>query len=77
MISWLKSRLLAVTWLLSPGAGEGPWGQTGRGGLVLGAGSPPPGPCTPWPGLNGDIVAPPGGLDAGCAGRSEPGSTMF
>ena len=56
MISWLRSRLLAVTWLASLGAGvlgRGLWGRVRGGraggegpsavvGCSLGAGSPAP-----------------------------------
>lgn len=68
VISWLRSRLSAVTWLASLGAGcagkrvvgEGPWGPGRRrgpvrsGGLLLGCWLPgPQAPTVPWLSLGG------------------------
>lgn len=83
VISWLKSRLLAVTSLASPAAGktvvgEGAvgasrqrWGSVPQGWLPLGCWLPVPrAPSSPWLGLVGGHPHSPSGGRTACCPRS-------
>ena len=84
VISWLKSRLLAVTLLASLGARHAGNGGRGRGGeraekglspkagCPSGAGPVSQAPSVPWPGQARDILAPHSSGQAACC--PQPGA---